>query len=56
MSGTLKKIGNILSGILVAAVLLLAIALVGVRLIGLQVFSVLSGSMEYLSYRLHCLR
>lgn len=42
----MKKIWNIISGILVAIVVIFAIALAGVRLVGLQAFSVLSGSME----------
>lgn len=42
----LKKIWNLISGILVAIVVLLAVALVGVRLIGFKPFTVLSGSME----------
>ncbi len=46
MSHTVKKVWNIVSGILVALVIIMAILLVGVRLVGLQVFDVLSGSME----------
>ena len=46
MKTTIKKIGNVVTTLLVAAVVLLAIALVGVRLFGLQVYTVLSGSME----------
>ena len=46
MSRTIKKIWNIVSGILVGLAVFLAILLVGVRLVGFQVFSVLSGSME----------
>ena len=42
----LKRIGNVLSTVLVAAMVVLAVALVGVRLVGFEVFSVLSGSME----------
>ena len=42
----IKKIGNVVTTVLVVAVVLLAIALVGVRLFGLQVYTVLSGSME----------
>ena len=42
----IKKIGNVVSTVLVVAVVLLAIALAGVRLFGLQVYTVLSGSME----------
>ena len=44
--GALKRIGNVLSTVLVAAAVVLAVALVGVRLVGFEVFSVLSGSME----------
>ena len=43
---SVKKIGNVISYILVGIVVVLAVALVGVRLIGLQPFVVLSGSME----------
>ena len=46
MKTTIKKIGNVVTTVLVVAVVLLAIALVGVRLFGLQVYTVLSGSME----------
>lgn len=46
MKTTIKKIGNVVTTVLVAAVVLLAIALAGVRLFGLQVYTVLSGSME----------
>lgn len=46
MSRTVKKIWDLISGVVIALVVLLAIALVGVRLIGLQPFVVLSGSME----------
>lgn len=42
----LKKILNIIAGILVTAMVILALLLAGVRLIGMQVFTVLSGSME----------
>ena len=42
----LKKVWNVVSGIIVAVVVLLAVALVGVRLVGLKPFAVLSGSME----------
>ena len=42
----IKKIGNVVTTVLVVAVVLLAIALAGVRLFGLQVYTVLSGSME----------
>lgn len=42
----LKKIWNIISGIIVALFLLAAVALVGVRFFGYSVFAVLSGSME----------
>ena len=46
MNKSLKKIWNVVSGILVALVVLLALLLVGARVVGLQVFTVLSGSME----------
>ena len=46
MKTTIKKIGNVVTTLLVVAVVLLAIALAGVRLFGLQVYTVLSGSME----------
>lgn len=46
MGKMIKKIWNVISGILVAVVVILAIALVGVRLVGLNPFVVLSGSME----------
>ena len=46
MNKTIKKIWNVLSGVLVGIVVLLAVALVGVRLIGLRPYVVLSGSME----------
>ena len=42
----IKKVWNLVSGLLVAAAVLLAVALVGVRLVGLKPFVVLSGSME----------
>lgn len=42
----LKKIGNVISTVLVAVMVLLAILLAGARLLGMQVFTVLSGSME----------
>ena len=46
MGKMIKKIWNVISGMLVAIVVVLAIALVGVRLVGLNPFVVLSGSME----------
>lgn len=46
MKTTIKKIGNVVTTVLVVVVVLLAIALAGVRLFGLQVYTVLSGSME----------
>ena len=46
MNKSLKKIWNVISGILVALVVILALLLVGARVVGLQVFTVLSGSME----------
>lgn len=44
--GTLKKIWNIVSSILVAMIVLCAVFLMGSRLLGYQVFTVISGSME----------
>lgn len=46
MNSAVKKVWNIVSGILVAAVVVLAALLVGARLLGFQVYTVLSGSME----------
>ncbi|MBQ4575149.1 MAG: signal peptidase I [Clostridia bacterium] len=46
MNGTMKKIWNIATWVIVAAVVILALMLVGARVIGMQVFTVLSGSME----------
>lgn len=46
MSGTVKRIWNWVSSILVGLVVLLAVLLVGVRLVGLRPYVVLSGSME----------
>lgn len=46
MSKTIKRIWNVISGVLVGVVVLLAIALVGIRLVGLKPFVVMSGSME----------
>ncbi|MBR5260081.1 MAG: signal peptidase I [Eggerthellaceae bacterium] len=43
---TLRRIGQIVSTLLVALMVVLAVALVGVRLVGFEVFAVLSGSME----------
>lgn len=42
----LKKIGNILSTVVVAAVVLCAVFLMGSRLLGYRVYTVISGSME----------
>lgn len=42
----MKKIWDILSGVLVAAVVLAAVSLVLLRVMGYQVFNVISGSME----------
>ena len=44
--GKLKKIGDVVSTVIVVIVVCLAILLVGVRLFGFRVFTVLSGSME----------
>ena len=46
MLKVIKRIWNVVSGVLVGIVVLLVVALVGVRLVGLQPFVVLSGSME----------
>ena len=46
MNNTLKKVWNLVSGVVVGIAVLLAVALVGVRLVGLKPFVVLSGSME----------
>ena len=43
---TLKRIGNILSTVLVVLVVLCAVFLMGSRLLGYQVYTVISGSME----------
>lgn len=45
-NAALKKIWDILSGVLVGAVVLVAASLVLVRMMGYQVFNVISGSME----------
>lgn len=42
----MKKLWDVISGILVAVVVLIAVFLLGSRLIGYQVFNVISGSME----------
>ncbi len=44
--GSLGKIKDIISGILVAAIFIVAVALVGARIIGYGVYTVVSGSME----------
>lgn len=46
MKGSVKKIWNIASTVLVVLVVILAVALVGVRLVGVKTYAVLSGSME----------
>lgn len=46
MPKQIKKIGSILSTVLVCFVALCAIFLLGTRLLGFQVFTVLTGSME----------
>ena len=43
---TVKKVWDILSGVLVALVVLMAVSLVLLRMMGYQVFNVVSGSME----------
>ena len=42
----LKKLWDVVSGILVAVVVICAVLLMGARVAGLQVFNVVSGSME----------
>lgn len=46
MNGTLKKVWNICSGILVSGIVILAILLAGIRVTGITPYVVLSGSME----------
>lgn len=46
MKGTVKKIWNIITTILVVIIVILAILMAGVRLFGYNVFTILSGSME----------
>lgn len=46
MHSKLKKIGDILTTVLVVLVIICVILLVGVRLVGLKPYAVLSGSME----------
>lgn len=46
MAGTIKRILNLTSTILVVIVVLLAILIVGTRLVGIKPYTVLSGSME----------
>ena len=43
---TLKRIGGVLSSVIVVIAVVLAVSLVGVRLLGFETFTVLSGSME----------
>ena len=44
--GTLKKVWNIVSTVLVALMVLCAVFLMGSRLLGFRVYTVISGSME----------
>lgn len=46
MNKTVKKIWNIIAGIIVGLAVLLAVALAGVRLVGIKPYTVLSPSME----------
>lgn len=46
MNGTLKKVWNVVTTLLVVFAVTLAVLLVGVRAAGFQVYTVLSGSME----------
>ena len=46
MARTIKKIWNMINGVLIGLAVLLAVALVGVRFTGLDLYVVLSGSME----------
>lgn len=46
MNKTIKRVWNLVSGLLIGMAVLLAIALGGVRLIGIDPYFVLSGSME----------
>lgn len=46
MNGTVKKIWNIVSTLVVVLMVLCAIFLMGARVMGYQVYSVVSGSME----------
>ena len=43
---TLKKICNIIGGVLLSLVVVIALLLVGVRILGMKPYTVLSGSME----------
>ena len=45
-NGKLKKVWDVISGIVVTGVLIMAVLLMGARIVGLQVFNVISGSME----------
>jgi len=46
LSGSVKKVWNAVTTVLVSVVVVFALLLVGARLFGMQVFTVLSGSME----------
>lgn len=46
MNPTIKKVWNLVTGLLVLAVVVIAILLAGVRLVGVTPYAVLSGSME----------
>lgn len=46
MNPTIKKVWNLVTGLLVLAVVVIAILLAGVRVVGVTPYAVLSGSME----------
>ena len=46
MQGTIKKVWNIISWVLIAIIVFCAVFLMGSRILGYRVFNVISGSME----------
>ena len=46
MQGTIKKVWNIISLVLIAIIVFCAVFLMGSRILGYRVFNVISGSME----------
>ena len=46
MQGTIKKVWNIISWVLIAVIVFCAVFLMGSRILGYRVFNVISGSME----------